>query len=544
MRRLEAAPKGPEDLASLAGLYHRAGRLAEADAAMRRAIDLAPERPDFHTRRGAVLYDLGRVAEAVRSLQAARDLSGGLQEEAEAQLSLATLTLRYVVEPIGAAEEEVRRTGGSAEARTALACALLLRGDLAGALRELRCALAPSRRAAAAELSGRRTAATALAFLYTLMPSGRVPFERAVREVTRALRARELALPGDAPEEARLLLHAGEIYEAAVHEEGAAACYARALAADPTDPAAYDVAARFAAAGAPEAGVLREAVERALAAARGEAELRPQDPAARRRLAFVLLGAARFFAASPSRADAASAAEALSAAREILSERLRGGDHDATAALAFADLLEREGESGQAALLLDRARRWPEGAGSWRVAFEWAALLMRTGRLREAVAEFERARALAPTEPAIAHAQRLAIANLRRLEIERFRFRRAGRGQAPTAEEELRMGLAHLAAGQVEEAMTRLRGAIASEPEYAPAHDAMGLALRRLGRREEAEAAFRRALEIDPSLAPAHRHLAEARIDEASSSGDPGDLPEIVEELEAYLFWQRPERGE
>jgi Flp pilus assembly protein TadD len=52
----------------------------------------------------------------------------------------------------------------------------------------------------------------------------------------------------------------------------------------------------------------------------------------------------------------------------------------------------------------------------------------------------------------------------------------------------------------VEGAISQLRSAIHSEPNYAAAHYELGLALRQSGKKDEAKTEFQKATELDPHL--------------------------------------------
>jgi tetratricopeptide (TPR) repeat protein len=61
--RVEAAARQAEPF-GVAVAYHRAGRLADAEAGYRRALEVSPGHPEAHNNLGSVLYDMGRNAEA------------------------------------------------------------------------------------------------------------------------------------------------------------------------------------------------------------------------------------------------------------------------------------------------------------------------------------------------------------------------------------------------------------------------------------------------------------------------------------------------
>jgi tetratricopeptide (TPR) repeat protein len=62
-----------------------------------------------------------------------------------------------------------------------------------------------------------------------------------------------------------------------------------------------------------------------------------------------------------------------------------------------------------------------------------------------------------------------------------------------------------LGVGDVDGAISQLRSAIASSPNFAQAHYQLGLALIQKGQKQDAEAEFQRARELDPHLTPPAR---------------------------------------
>jgi len=103
-------------------------------------------------------------------------------------------------------------------------------------------------------------------------------------------------------------------------------------------------------------------------------------------------------------------------------------------------------------------------------------LLLQTGRVEEAVAQFRKAAELKPD----------------------FAAARANLGTA----------LAKL--GRLDEALVQLRQALESDAAYAPAHYNLGLVLSRRGDAEGAIREWRSALELDPKCAEAHASLGDA----------------------------------
>ena len=62
-------PSDPSGVMTLAAAHRRAGRLAQAEAVYREALETAPEDPDLPNLLGAVLMDQGRLDEAAESFE-------------------------------------------------------------------------------------------------------------------------------------------------------------------------------------------------------------------------------------------------------------------------------------------------------------------------------------------------------------------------------------------------------------------------------------------------------------------------------------------
>lgn len=78
------------------------------------------------------------------------------------------------------------------------------------------------------------------------------------------------------------------------------------------------------------------------------------------------------------------------------------------------------------------------------------------------------------------------------------------------AEAHNNLGVALAELGQVDEAVQQFREALKAKPDYADAHYGLGLALMRQGRQDEAAEQFRRALLIRPNFQEARRDLDRA----------------------------------
>src|SRR5690606_38674845 len=118
---LELNPKFVRALRVLAELHLEAERPAEAEAALRRAIDIAPEYPDLH-------FLLGKALEA----QAASP-----RDTLYADVRSAGAPSALQEDAIAAYQEAVRLNSGYLEARIALGLALVRGGEAQRAREEL-----------------------------------------------------------------------------------------------------------------------------------------------------------------------------------------------------------------------------------------------------------------------------------------------------------------------------------------------------------------------------------------------------------------------
>lgn len=127
--------------------------------------------------------------------------------------------------------------------------------------------------------------------------------------------------------------------------------------------------------------------------------------------------------------------------------------------------------------------------------------LQKAGRLEEAKAAYQRARALVPKSfdatfllGAVAHQQ----GDIARA-VDLLRKARALNPRAPACA--ARLGLALIAAGRAEEAECALRDAVGLKPDYAEAWNHLGYCLSVRDRLDEAVACYERATQLDPHKA-------------------------------------------
>lgn len=141
-------------------------------------------------------------------------------------------------------------------------------------------------------------------------------------------------------------------------------------------------------------------------------------------------------------------------------------------------------------------------------AFHGAGLaLAHLGRYREAAAELARAAALAPKDAAPRHAWGMALASQGDLEGALEQYRQALRIDPRRAETHNSLGIALGSLGRVDEAAAAFATATALRPDYAEAFNNWGLALAASGRIAEAVLREREAVRLQPGYADARVNL-------------------------------------
>lgn len=202
-------------------------------------------------------------------------------------------------------------------------------------------------------------------------------------------------------------------------------------------------------------------------------------------------------------------------------DRLAAGD--GMAARKLADQASLLGEDAQVHALFGRLalaeRRHGRACREYARAVElapanaelvlaYAALLRGQGKTREAVAVLDRACRLAPDDPSLAR-------SLGDLLVETGEPRKAlaayrGAGQGGTAETVANMGVALLAAGEIDDAVAALRTAHLLDPNVPATLDNLGNALLKAGRPRDAEACHRRAAALNGDKASTLGNLGNA----------------------------------
>ncbi|MCX7803699.1 MAG: tetratricopeptide repeat protein [Planctomycetota bacterium] len=484
----------PAAVCRAASFYYSQGHLKEAEVLYRRARDLAPHRAAYHNNLANVLCDLGRLREGIAEYEEAIRLSPSPPPEAEANLRLARMELRLIVERVEFLERAVILEVCGARERVALGCARLLQGRPEDALAEFRKAAEMDPDCLPARLNA--------AFVHTLHPEALTPVGEAIREAAEA--------SVRFPNEPRLLLHQGELYEAAGHFDAAMTRYLQAIERAPRCSEAYILAGRLAETCGPSA--VRNALDNL-------------DRSAKRRMAMVKHGP-EWAAAQLDRAFARlmrhrALGEPFRLAGPLLKAvhtAVAGGGESVWAYRLWGALLEAAGKRQEAvAKLTEALARFPRDP--W-LAHDIGALNLRGGDPEGAVAWFEKASLWAPDDAVPFHSLRYAFELLRHYVTEDVRFQRAIARDPNDAQAHFQMGVASLNALKYGEAAGYFIKTLALDPGMAEARCGLARALARMGRHAEARAEYKKALNMDPGCIEALRGLTALDLEAGDASDE------------------------
>ncbi len=156
------------------------------------------------------------------------------------------------------------------------------------------------------------------------------------------------------------------------------------------------------------------------------------------------------------------------------------------------------------------------------------AALLGQGRLREAISHFEQALRIKPDYAEAHYNLGLALAQLGQMQQALEQYEQALHLQPDYAEAHNSIGLLLVRQGRLPEAIRHWEQALRVNPDFAEALNNLGLALMGQGRRQEAIEHYEQALRIKPDYAEAHHNLAIA-LDHA------GRVPEAIDHYEQAL---------
>ena len=134
--------------------------------------------------------------------------------------------------------------------------------------------------------------------------------------------------------------------------------------------------------------------------------------------------------------------------------------------------------------------------------------LVHTGKVQEAVSQYEQALRLAPDYIEVHYNLAIALARQGRLQEAMAHWEQALRSKPDYAEAHNNLGVALMRLGRMQEAIDHYQQALRIKPDYAACHDNFGLALLQMGKPQAALAEFEQALQIEPDYSEAHYDLA------------------------------------
>jgi len=140
----------------------------------------------------------------------------------------------------------------------------------------------------------------------------------------------------------------------------------------------------------------------------------------------------------------------------------------------------------------------------------WGMALVRSGKIAEGIAQYERALQLKPDYAEAHNNLGLALMRLNRVAEALGHFQQAVAIRPDSAEAHGNWGLALVHSGRPEEGIAQYEQALQLRPDYAGVHNNLGLALMRLNRMGEAVGHFEQAVTINPDFAAARNNLGNA----------------------------------
>ncbi|MGO9246626.1 MAG: tetratricopeptide repeat protein [Verrucomicrobiia bacterium] len=145
---------------------------------------------------------------------------------------------------------------------------------------------------------------------------------------------------------------------------------------------------------------------------------------------------------------------------------------------------------------------------NWVAHSNLGVALAQTGKVEEAIAQYEEALRIKPDLVRAHYNLGIALARVGRMPEAIGQLEDALRIEPNLAEAHNNLGIDLAQSGRIPEAIEHLERALRIEPDFAEAHYNLGIALVQAGRIEEAIAHYQQALRIDPDFADAHNNLA------------------------------------
>ncbi len=179
-------------------------------------------------------------------------------------------------------------------------------------------------------------------------------------------------------------------------------------------------------------------------------------------------------------------------------------------------VLMREGRVSDAIGQYEQALRTnPDFAAAH---YNLGVALAQTGKIKDAIAHYEQALRINPDYANVHNNLGIVLAQTGKVEDAIAHYGQALRINPDYAEAHYNLGKALAEVGRVPEAIAHYEQALRIKPEYAEAHCNLGIALKQSGRIPEAIAQYEQALRVKPDFAEAHCCLGNALLQEGKVS--------------------------
>lgn len=487
----------------LGNLYMRRGRLEQAEEAYRAATLLANTAAPYFNNLGNAMCDRGDLKGGIECYRRAVEIDGTEAFEAQANLEIALLETRLIVERRETLERKMELDLAGSEAEIEMGNCHLLENNHVAAIDRFHAVLH--------EDENNLQAWTNLAFVINLLPGKMIDRAKAREEMDRGLRL--------FPTHAELHLHQGELFEESGMFDAALARYLRAIEIDPFYRQAYAMVAG-AVRMCGEDG--RDEAERVFHVNEGRlGEFAP----AKQALLTGLIGWARFKASGRIHAP-----KALSEALVKLQAALDTPAQRADACRTETDLLTALGREDEAfQRLKDLHTQQPNHTVVLHVLGVQA---LARGDFDTALQVLERLTHLNDQDAKPFYLLRKAFEDFRGYHTAHAAYQRALGFDAEDSDAMGRFGFQCIALRRFEQARELAQKALEIDPQCAYGLAIEGYLLKIGNQYEAAEDKLSAALQIDARIPEAHRWLAEVQM--AMNDLENADGVELLRQYQKY----------
>lgn len=467
----------------LGNLYMRRGKLDKAEEAYRAATLIAPTAAPYFNNLGNAMCDRGDLKGGIECYRRAVEIDGPEAYEAQANLDIALLETRLIVERRETLERKVELDIAGAEAEIEMGNCRLLEGNLVAAIDRFHGVLADD--------ENNLQAWTNLAFVLNLLPGKMLDRAKAREEMDRGLRLY--------PTHAELHLHQGELFEESGMFDAALARYLRALEIDPFFRQAYAMVGRSVRLCGEDG---RDEAERIFRLNESRlAEFNPQQQA----LLTALLTWARYKVSGRIHPP-----KNLSESLVKLQAALSTADQRAAACQTEADILTALGRDAEA---FERLKELHTQLPSHTLVLRALGIqALSRGEFDVALHSLERLTHLNDQDAQPFYLLRTAFEKYRRYHTARTGYLRALSFDSEDCAAIGQFGLHCIAVQRLDEAKGLMQKALDLDPQCAEALAIEGYMLKIGNQLEAAEDKLTAALQINHRIPEAHRWLAEVQM--------------------------------